>query len=106
MNFYLDELLSEQAGVNCKCADSCVFFQVLNLKLNFDINKLTIEHHQSKFTSFKERFTINVKDLLGMKLESTVMTTDAKALNKSMKSIQQTQNSSAGQQIRSKSTKK
>ena len=39
-----------------------------------------------------------------MKLGSTVMTIDTKAFYKSMKSIQQTQNSSAGQQIRSKWT--
>ena len=104
INFHLDELVSEPAGVNCKRTDSRVLFQVLTLKLNFDINKLIIEHHQSKFTSFKERFLINVKDLLGMKLENTVMTIDAKAFYKSMKSMQQTQNSSACQQIRSKWT--
>ena len=102
MSFHLDELVSEPAGVNCKLTDSRVSFQVVTLKLNFDINKLIIGHHQSKFDSFKERFLINVKDLLGMKLESTVVTIDAKAFYKSMQSIQQTQNSSAGQQIRSK----
>ena len=104
MNFHLEELVFEPAGVNCKCTDSHVSFQVLTLKLNFDINKLVIEHHQSIFTSFKERFLINVKDLLGMKLQNTVMTIDAKAFYKSMKSMQQTQNSSASQQIRSKWT--
>ena len=104
MSFHLDELVSEPGGVNCKLTDSRVSFQVVTMKLNFDINKLIIGHHQSKFTSFNKRFLINVKDLLGMKLESTVVTIDAKAFYKSMQSIQQTQNSSAGQQIRSKWT--
>ena len=50
INFHLDGLVSKPAKVNCKCTDSLVWFQFLTLKLNFDINKLIVEHHQSKFT--------------------------------------------------------
>ena len=79
-NFHLDSISCPQIGFEKLRTESRVSFQTLTLKPQFDSNRIVFNYQESKKSVLKQKYSIHLHDILGLKTEENSIIIDARKL--------------------------
>ena len=83
--FHLDDIEADSVELKINRTDQRVSHQVITVDFKTDMNKVICEFQCDKSFQLKERFAVNFQNLLGMKVESNILTLDTAVICKSSK---------------------
>ena len=83
--FNLDDIEADSVELKINRTDQRVSHQVITVDFKTDMNKVICEFQCDKSSQLKERFVVNFQNLLGMKVESNILTLDTAVICKSSK---------------------
>ena len=87
-NFHLD-ISCPQIGFEKLRTESRVSFQTLTVKLQFDSNRIVFNYQESKKSVLKQKYSIHLHDILGLKTEENSIIIDARKLCRSERHAKQ-----------------
>ena len=83
--FHLDDIEADSVELKINRTDQRVSHQVITVDFKTDMNKVICEFQCDKSSQLKECFVVNFQNLLGMKVESNILTLDTAVICKSSK---------------------
>ena len=80
--FHLDDIEADSVELKINRTDQRVSHQVITVDFKTDMNKVICGFQCDKGSQLKERFVVNFQNLLGMKVESNILTLDTAVICK------------------------